>query len=84
MSLCKVLPMSVLFQPFDHFLERTTVVGRCFQEILEGIDLEWLGQTLNESVPEPEVCRQGSLTALELVKKAVGIEGTGFNLGHIL
>lgn len=60
------------------------MIGRCFKKILEGIDLEWLGQPRNECVPEPEVGRQGSLTPLELIKEAVSVEGTVFDLGLIL
>ena len=76
--------LPALVEAFDHLLERTAVFGRRFQEILEGIDFEWLGQTRNQAVPEPEVCRQDSLAPLEFVKESVGIKGTVFDLGHVL
>lgn len=73
-----------LVEAFDHLLEGAAVFRRRFKEILEGIDLAWLGKTRNQAVPEPEICRQGSLASPELIKEAVGIEGTVLNLGHVL
>jgi hypothetical protein len=73
-----------LVEAFDHFLKGAAVFRRRFQEILEGIDFEWLRKTRNQAVSEPEVCRQGSLASPELIKEAVGIKGTVFDLGHIL
>jgi predicted xylose isomerase-like sugar epimerase len=39
----------------NHFVERLVVLGRMFQEILEGIDLEGVREPLGLAVPAVEV-----------------------------